>query len=308
LVNVIAVHDFDGDQAMDVVGTVALTKEDHLIWAHNNGEGQFSIHNNIQPFSVNFVQGVAFGPFTEKDRIQFAVSGHGLTGKGPNSVWLVTVPADLTAAQWQAGIIHTQSDNTKQIDSGDIDNDGDLDIGVGGMSLISGVKWLRNDGGGKWTVMKVAGPVEDYNHRIRLTDLNNDGRLDIVNGWYYRNYASWYEQPEAADQLWPEHVIAAFGSKALSIGISDMDGDRDLDIIVGEHRGSKGLYIMENRLNTDKRDGWQKHLVYQGDDHHQAGVPYDIDEDGDTDIISIGWDHNRVVIYENLAGNADKVK
>ena len=27
----------------------------------------------------------------------------------------------------------------------------------------------------------------------------------------------------------------------------------------------------------------------------------DIDKDGDQDIVSIGWSHNRVLLYENLA-------
>jgi hypothetical protein len=46
---------------------------------------------------------------------------------------------------------------------------------------------------------------------------------------------------------------------------------------------------------------WNRHLVYTGDEHHDGAQVVDIDNDGDLDIISIGWTHNRVVLYENMA-------
>jgi hypothetical protein len=59
------------------------------------------------------------------------------------------------------------------------------------------------------------------------------------------------------------------------------------------------LYILEN---IDSRGyDWKKHLVYTGDEHHDGARLVDIDKDGDLDIISIGWSHNRVLLYENKA-------
>lgn len=37
-----------------------------------------------------------------------------------------------------------------------------------------------------------------------------------------------------------------------------------------------------------------------GDEHHDGAIVTDIDDDGDLDIISIGWSHGRVLLYENL--------
>jgi hypothetical protein len=42
-------------------------------------------------------------------------------------------------------------------------------------------------------------------------------------------------------------------------------------------------------------------VVFTGDEHHDGALLVDIDRDGDLDIISIGWSHNRVILYENLA-------
>lgn len=36
-----------------------------------------------------------------------------------------------------------------------------------------------------------------------------------------------------------------------------------------------------------------------GDEHHDGAVLADIDDDGDLDILSIGWSHARVLLYEN---------
>lgn len=52
---------------------------------------------------------------------------------------------------------------------------------------------------------------------------------------------------------------------------------------------------------------WQKHLVSVGDEHHNGTQLVDLDRDGDLDIISIGWNHQRVMVYENLA-NVSKQK
>ncbi len=89
----------------------------------------------------------------------------------------------------------------------------------------------------------------------------------------------------------------------MSLDVADMDRDGDFDVIVGEHNmadpSSAKLYVFEN---TDgEGNSWAEHVVYTGDEHHDGGQVVDIDGDGDLDIISIGWGHNRVLLYENKA-------
>ncbi len=40
--------------------------------------------------------------------------------------------------------------------------------------------------------------------------------------------------------------------------------------------------------------------VNTGDEHHDGAIAADIDGDGDVDIISIGWEHGKVLLYENM--------
>ena len=89
----------------------------------------------------------------------------------------------------------------------------------------------------------------------------------------------------------------------MSLDVGDIDGDGDLDIVVGEHdpyRPERArLLIFENDDGHGSR--WRRWVVFTGDEHHDGALLVDIDRDGDLDIISIGWSHNRVILYENLA-------
>ena len=59
------------------------------------------------------------------------------------------------------------------------------------------------------------------------------------------------------------------------------------------------LYVFEN---VDGRGAaWASHVVHTGDEHHDGAITVDIDNDGDLDIISMGWGHKRVLLYENKA-------
>ncbi len=112
----------------------------------------------------------------------------------------------------------------------------------------------------------------------------------------------WYEQPPAAADPWIRHPIATVIGP-MSLDVADMDGDGDLDVVVGEHNlahpESAKLYVFEN---ADGRGGrWIGHIVAIGDEHHDGAILADIDGDGDLDIVSIGWGHSRVLLYENRA-------
>jgi hypothetical protein len=87
----------------------------------------------------------------------------------------------------------------------------------------------------------------------------------------------------------------------MSLDVRDMDGDGDTDVIVGEHNYKEPhtarLLLFENV--DGKGRSWSQHLVYTGDEHHDGAQVVDIDGDGDLDVVSIGWSHGRVVLYEN---------
>lgn len=292
--NMATVFDFDGDGDMDILGTAGKgsNANDTFVWGQNNGSGQFSIRDNISNGDGDFLQGVAVDRF-QNGELAVALSWH----QANRGVQLLKVPADPTNQAWSWAQISPVSQD-EALSSGDIDKDGDVD-------LLLGTKWLRNDGSG-WTAFDLHTPsgVPDRN---RLADINADGKLDAIVGYESISKPgklAWYEQGNSATSKWTEHIVAdptVIGP--MSLDVADMDVDGDLDLVVGEHNtnnpSSAKLYVFEN-MDGSGLD-WDRQLVYTGDEHHDGAQIVDIDNDGDLDIVSIGWTHDRVLLYENGA-------
>ena len=112
---------------------------------------------------------------------------------------------------------------------------------------------------------------------------------------------AWYEQGPDPRAPWKRHFVGSVVGP-MSLDVVDIDGDGDLDIVVGEHNlknpGTARLLVFEN---LDGRGGrWRERLIYTGDEHHDGALAVDLDGDGDLDIVSIGWGHGKVLWYENL--------
>jgi hypothetical protein len=290
--NVAALEDFDGDGDLDIFGTQGQGSEASadFAWAQNDGRGNFTIRTNIESGQGDFPQGVCVDRFGTRRWV--VLSWH----RGGVGVQALTIPSDPTSGKWPWNRISTTSQD-EQLSCGDVDRDSDSDI-------LLGTMWLRNDEDG-FTAREFSalGGKPDRN---RLADLNGDGRLDAVVGYEaisVRGKLAWYEQGSDAEAHWEEHVIANDVIGPMSLDVRDLDGDSDLDVVVGEHNlsspDSARLLVYENVDGVAGR--FESHLVHRGDEHHDGAQLFDLEGDGDLDIVSIGWGHPRVVVYENLA-------
>ncbi len=309
--NVAAVYDFDGDGDQDILGTQGKDSEadSSFVWARNNGNGRFTILDNITQAEGDFLQGVVVAPFSNLGPIEVALSWH-RSGYG---LQMLTVPFKPDRDVWTWRKL-SRSSQDEQLSVGDIDRDGTLDLLLGTKWLCNGCpqyphrvraldQWLGTDWL-RWRVQSLNNTPSDPD-RNRLADMNGDGRLDAVVGFEAISVPgklAWYEQPAPVTDLWIEHPIADVVGP-MSLDAVDMDWDGDIDVVVGEHNLRKPstakLYVFEN---TDgKATTWLPHLVYTGDEHHDGAITVDIDGDGDLDIISIGWGHGRVLLYESKA-------
>ena len=99
----------------------------------------------------------------------------------------------------------------------------------------------------------------------------------------------------------PDHLTRSTGP----CDIADLDGDGDIDIVVGEHHLDAASQATLRTLVLENADGigsnWVSHIVYVGDEHHDGTQIVDIDNDGDKDIVSVGWSNSLVLLYVNGA-------
>ncbi len=224
----------------------------------------------------------------EGQNLSIALSWHA-AGKG---IQLLTVPLDPAKQTWPLKRIADVSQD-EALSAGDIGNDGTID-------LLLGTKWLRRNDDGWRPVTISPDPKPDRN---RLADINGDGLLDAVVGFEAIGVPGevvWYEQPRSDREPWKRHRIAeVIGPMSLDVG--DLDQDGDLDVVVGEHHTKAPerakLHILENADGVGGK--WIGHVISMGDEHHDGSILVDIDNDQDLDIVSIGWTHDRVLLFEN---------
>ncbi len=288
--NVVAVHDFDNDGDLDLLGTDGQVGGEDFSWARNDGAGGFTNFDITNPATGgDFLQGVSVDQVIAGGQEEVVISWH----NGGSGTASLSVPDDPTTAAWPLTVLSATT-NQEAVPTGDLDGDGDVDVHLG-------TSWLRQEADGSFTVQSgvalSGGGVPD---RVVLGDLDRDGDLDVVIGVEFGQALVWGEN-DGDGGGWTEHPIAA-EFDYFSVGVADLDGDGDLDVVGGAHMGSGEVSLYEN---DGTGLGWTQHTIDSGDsaqiDHHDGTVIVDMDLDRDLDVISIGWSKRSLVIYENLA-------
>jgi hypothetical protein len=151
----------------------------------------------------------------------------------------------------------------------DIDGDGELD------HIVCEDGIYRPDG------QRIGERIGGRINRAVPVDLNMDGEVDIVGMGAARSIAG-EDLPG-----WPVRV---YGSNSDSVGIADIDGDADLEVLWSS--GSNFLYAFNH--DGTPVSGWPRWLVEVGD---SAPAIADLDGDGDLEVV-LGTGTDRVFIWD----------
>ncbi|WP_273444912.1 FG-GAP repeat domain-containing protein [Neolewinella agarilytica] len=190
----------------------------------------------------------------------------------------------------------------------DMDRDGDLDLISGyrapgaDAEVPTVVVWFENPGAltEDWARHPVGHSVYATD-RVEAADLNGDGRPDVVVA------EERYPGLEPDASLWVfmqsdtgfvrQKIVTQYSMNNLDVADIDKDGDQDL--LTAEHKGPD--LALQLWLN-DGEGHFTKQEIDRGKESHLGTQAYDLDGDGDLDIVSIGWDEHRFVhIWRNDA-------
>jgi len=72
----------------------------------------------------------------------------------------------------------------------------------------------------------------------------------------------------------------------------DIDRDGDVDLLTSEHKGDR--LALQAWVN-DGKAGFSASEIDSGKENHLGARAFDMDGDGDLDILGIGWDQHKFV-------------
>ena len=262
------------------------------------------------------VRKLIFNDYTGNGNLSLLVASHGadLQPFPGDIVQIVNFGKDLSMTTKNIsdikGFYHTGA-------SGDIDNDGDIDVLMyAGGSFITkaGPVYLKNIGNGtfQYTSDLIQGLGYQQNnpnnyYTMELFDVNKDGYLDIILGGNNREITSriiWGSNLAKFDTsnqsiLPPQESY----SGVVDIAFTDLEKDGDMDLILLHeinYRGF-GIQILENRNNA--------FIDVTSTRVDVASVPnaiwtawvrlFDLDNDGDYDLVTDGFGY---LVNQNTAG------
>ncbi len=203
----------------------------------------------------------------------------------------------------------------------DLDRDGDLDFLISnkiepGETRTGRLFVYENTGSSTAPEFQARGPVAGFPDAYHLApafgDLDGDGDEDMLLGeWrdqiaYYRNDGPGAGGPSPRWMLVDSVAARLTRGRNTTPHLADLDGDGDLDLLVGESSGAINYYA---NVGGPRSPRFQ--LVsdeFQGIDVGRRSVPVtlDVDGDGDLDLI-VGSEVSGLLLYRNEGSRTDPV-
>lgn len=204
---------------------------------------------------------------------------------------VVRTPSELmiffqgTAGSWTRVALPSFRLGEEGMTLGDIDRDGAVDL------VLSG-QWAQNPGAAtarnpaRWQSHEIGA----FSHAFKalVVDLDRDGNADILtSSSEHTADVAWFQVVDGPAGRWIRYIIQPAVAGAHTLQAADMDGDGDVDVVVGQmHRAEERALSVH--LNVDGRGmRWARQVIDTVGLHN--GVVADIDSDGDFDIYGAIW-------------------
>ncbi|HSH09498.1 MAG TPA: VCBS repeat-containing protein, partial [Oceanipulchritudo sp.] len=223
----LAIVDLDQDGMLDVLACEG--RENTVLWIRQESPGQYVETRIGEPIAgPAHVEAVDFDSDGDLDIL---VASMGVIFPSNDRIGAVVIIEQTAPIQWKNHVVLDKVARVTDVQAGDLDGDGDLDLAVAQFGYDQGEgRWMRNLG--NWTfesqiLTSLSGGIHSP-----IGDLNNDRQNDIVmlisQEWEEVHF---YENSKAGFRL--RKIYGSTNEDYGSSGISlfDVDGDGDLDIL-----------------------------------------------------------------------------
>jgi hypothetical protein len=192
----------------------------------------------------------------------------------------------------------------------DFDGDGHLDITSVGDQYN---EVLFGNGGNGDNVLNISdytlstigstpGNVNVYG--VDSGDLNGDGFTDFVRSAYSQGPLQIFYSDGAAGTFSTQVIEDAYDEYSMGIDIGDIDGDGDLDFLLTRWNNEADvIYYNDGDTNNDGQLEFTTQVINLNDDNIE-GELFDIDSDGDLDILLADYIHGDIDIFFNDGGGS----
>jgi hypothetical protein len=192
-----------------------------------------------------------------------------------------------------------------------LDGDGDLDLVVGGAAGL--LQYFRNDDGVFTELTGADNPfggvsVDGYFAAPAFVDLDGDLDLDLVVGdgdgllSAFRNEGGIFTELTGTDN--PFQGLA-FGPIATPVFV-DVDGDGDLDLVVGDYQGGMRLFVRGPGGSYEEVTGADNPFNAISVYGFSAPAFVDLDGDGDLDAV-VGDYYGALTVFENAPAHGQRI-
>ena len=196
----------------------------------------------------------------------------------------------------QQTIFQQSASYPQSVSAADLDGDGDLDV-LTGSEDDDRLAWHENqigepeaDGDG-FGPRQVISTAYDWPEPVQAADLNGDGRLDVLVASHQNNTVAWHENQ--GDGRFSAQKTIDNVPGATEVATGDLDGDDDLDIVLGASNGEVKWY------ENDGSGGFSPRTITGAFGKTGVVATADLDGDGTLDALSADKSGQQILWHPN---------